>query len=384
MKRSAIILLLTEITAAILLILNILFVKQSNPFIISTFLVIILLVIKLLVGFEKDKNRYRKEMVMNIVIFTISYQMLIYIVGIFLGFSKTIYNLEPLSILTNIVPIAVLIILSEVTRYAFAKKIGPDNKILLLGLTTIFILLDISLKTTTFDFSNNYQLVTILALIVLPSIANNIMLTYLVKDYGYLPNIVYRLIMEVSIFLVPIIPNLGDYLSAIFLFLIPLIIMYISYKLMAKKKDKKEFTKTVESSKVSLLSRIITIIIILLMCAMIVLTSGLFKIYALSIGSGSMEPALDVGDVAVVLKLAEDEMNELQIGDILVFEHTNKVVVHRIVKIEEIDGEIKYTTKGDNNYTEDSWFVTQDMIIGKVVYSIKYIGYPTIWLNNNI
>ena len=31
----------------------------------------------------------------------------------------------------------------------------------------------------------------------------------------------------------------------------------------------------------------------------------------------------------------------------------------------------------------DSYEIYQDEIIGRVIYNIKYIGYPTIWINEN-
>ncbi len=385
MKRSTIILLLIEIIMVFILTVNTIFIKESNTFIIISFLIAIFLTIKLTIGFERDKNRYRKEMSMNIVIYTVSYQLIVYIIGIFLGFTKNVYSLEPLTILTNILPVVLLIIVSEVLRYGLTKKIGPTNKFLLLGVTIIFTLLDITLKTGTFDLSNGKDLITLSSLIILPSIANNILLTYLSSSYGYLPNILYRLIMEASIFLVPIIPNLGDYLSAILLFIFPLIVLYFTRNYLLKKSVKEEpFVKTIKNEKVSILNRIITIILIILMLSMVALTSGIFKIYSISIGSGSMEPELDVGDVVVISKTNEQEIEELEVGDILVFEHTNKIVVHRIIEINREEEDTKFITKGDNNFTQDSWFVTKDMIVGKVLFKIKYIGYPTIWLNENI
>ncbi len=385
MKRSTIILLLLEIIVAFVLIMNTIFLKENNPFITISFLITIFLIIKLTIGYERDKNRYRKEATMNIVIYTVTYQLIIYIIGIFLGFSKTVYSLEPLTIITNLFPVILLIVASEVVRYSFVKKIGTKNKWLLMGVTVIFTLLDITLKTGTFDLSNGQDVITILSLIILPSIANNILLTYIASEYGYLPNILYRLIMEATIFILPIIPDLGDYLSAILLFVFPLVALYFIRSYLIKKKDKKEeFIKAVENQKVSVFNRIITIILIIIMVGMIVLTSGVFKIYSISIGSGSMEPALDVGDVVIISKTNEKEIEELKVHDILVFEHSNKIVVHRIVEINKEESKLRFITKGDNNLAEDSWFVTEDMIIGKVLFSVKYIGYPTIWLNENM
>jgi len=56
-------------------------------------------------------------------------------------------------------------------------------------------------------------------------------------------------------------------------------------------------------------------------------------------------------------------------------------VVHRVVEKRQKNGEFSIITKGDNNNTVDQEPVTEQQIIGKVIYKIRYIGYPAIWLN---
>ena len=50
-------------------------------------------------------------------------------------------------------------------------------------------------------------------------------------------------------------------------------------------------------------------------------------------------------------------------------------------QISKIDDKHVIQTKGDANNTPDAWEVTDDEILGVVNYSIKYIGYPTLWFN---
>ena len=52
-----------------------------------------------------------------------------------------------------------------------------------------------------------------------------------------------------------------------------------------------------------------------------------------------------------------------------------------IVKIEIINDNKLYTTKGDNNDEIDKKKVTSDQIIGKAIVRIPKIGYPSVWLN---
>ena len=81
--------------------------------------------------------------------------------------------------------------------------------------------------------------------------------------------------------------------------------------------------------------------------------------------SGSMEPALSVGDMLVV---APQESYEVE--DVVVFQTGRSTVVHRIISINE-EGVI---TRGDANNTEDEP-IALESIKGKVIIVIPFVGY---------
>lgn len=81
--------------------------------------------------------------------------------------------------------------------------------------------------------------------------------------------------------------------------------------------------------------------------------------------SGSMEPALSIGDLLFVTQ--EDSYS---VGDIVVYQSESILVVHRIVVLSD-DNVI---TKGDANNAADAPFSAQN-IKGKVVFSIPLVGY---------
>lgn len=89
--------------------------------------------------------------------------------------------------------------------------------------------------------------------------------------------------------------------------------------------------------------------------------------------SGSMEPAIRTGSIVVIKP--EENYKE---GDIITFGKDTKKDVpttHRIVKIRAVEGRLLFTTKGDANDSEDSTEIRKDRIIGKVLFSVPYIGY---------
>lgn len=88
-----------------------------------------------------------------------------------------------------------------------------------------------------------------------------------------------------------------------------------------------------------------------------------------------MEPAIKTGSI-VFSTLQSEEINR---GDIIVFqspEDSKISVIHRVRDIEDD----KYTTKGDNNEKKDDWTVFKSNILGKVFFTIPYVGYLIDWM----
>ena len=56
-------------------------------------------------------------------------------------------------------------------------------------------------------------------------------------------------------------------------------------------------------------------------------------------------------------------------------------VVHRIVEKKQKNGDFFFITKGDKNNAPDKDEVNENQLIGKVIFKIKYLGYPALWFN---
>ncbi len=91
--------------------------------------------------------------------------------------------------------------------------------------------------------------------------------------------------------------------------------------------------------------------------------------------SGSMEPGLSTGSVVVVLPVSL-----YKVDDVITFKNNDvnfkqKTTTHRISEIKYIDDKVYYQTKGDANNTADNQLVDQQSVLGKVYFSIPYVGY---------
>ncbi|HHT15492.1 MAG: signal peptidase I [Christensenellales bacterium] len=87
--------------------------------------------------------------------------------------------------------------------------------------------------------------------------------------------------------------------------------------------------------------------------------------------SGSMEPALKVGDLIVIRK-----QDYYQAGDIITFREGNTMVTHRLI---DIQGE-QLITKGDANNTPDSSPVSLQQVEGCLALRIPMVGRLLLYL----
>ena len=110
------------------------------------------------------------------------------------------------------------------------------------------------------------------------------------------------------------------------------------------------------------------------------LISCQFKYGILVIGSGSMTGTLNKGDAVFYERFDGDK--EIDVGDVIIFKQNDKKIVHRVVDKKTVNGEIRYTTKGDANGQNDDDYITNNDVVGVSKFRILYIGYPSIWIRD--
>ena len=167
-----------------------------------------------------------------------------------------------------------------------------------------------------------------ICLVFFPSIAKNIFLSYLTVKVGYENAIIYSMIMELKQFLLPIFPDFGEYINTIIEVCFPL---YLTYNVSEKFKFNEK--RRISSSRYRQHNLIFYVIVTIMLLIIVMLTSGYFKYYALTIGSGSMMPTINKGDVVIVKTLKQNELKEIKKNDVLVYNHDRKIIVHRIIEI---------------------------------------------------
>jgi signal peptidase len=271
-----------------------------------------------------------------------------------------------------IIPLVLFIILKELLRYMVLKK-AEGSKFLIILTCILFIFIDLINLYNLETFKTPYTIFLFLATYLLPYTSKNVLCTYISSKAGYKPVILYSMVMELYVYLLPIIPNPNQYMYALFQLLSPFVFLYRLVTIF--KADKDEYVEREKNKKKIYLLLPFTIIMIVLAY----LTSGYFRYHALVIGSGSMVPNIFKGDVVIVDKKKEN-IDNVKVGEIIAVRHNDIIVVHRLVKKIKAGNQYVYYTKGDANNDIDSYKITEDMIYGIVNKKIPYIGYPTIWL----
>ena len=350
-------------------------VLKYADIILASILLIITSIAVLTLGFKKNKNTYIKNSILTITIaLIIFYFAITYAIGIVTGFLKNAYSLSLYSIIDNIFAPIALILCSEILRYVMVST-NKDSKTVPVLITIALILIEISLQTpVSLDLSNT-EIFKLITLTILPSIMKNSVLSYLTYKVGYMPSLIYRLVVDISVYLIPFAPDLGDYLKSIMTIGLPFLLFIYTSRIINEYDNGREHDFKEKTFKWY------DIPLILVFVVLIGLVSGIFPVFMIGIGSGSMQPELNKGDAVIIEKIKDT--TEITDGMIVAYKREGKTVVHRVIKVvacNDDKGEC-YNTKGDFNNTDDNIEVKREEILGIVTFKIPYIAYPAVYIS---
>ncbi|MDQ1433486.1 MAG: signal peptidase [Actinomycetota bacterium] len=105
-----------------------------------------------------------------------------------------------------------------------------------------------------------------------------------------------------------------------------------------------------------------------------VLATVLLGYRPLVVSSGSMRPALQVGDLVVTTAVSADQ---LHVGDIVSFDDrrgTGELVTHRVRSVVGNGSEIRVETRGDANAVSEIWDVPNRSVLRRTVLDIPAVG----------
>lgn len=295
--------------------------------------------------------------------------VLYYLTGVHFGFYKSSTPLSMRSFFKNILPIATIIIAIEMIRYVLIAQNAKFMGVLayIAGVFSELLVFSTFESITTFN-----RFMDAMGLYLLPAIMANLLYNFLGKNYGFLPGILYRLIMTLYPYVFPLYPQTPDAIFSFAKIVVPLFI-YVFIRALFYTQKHYEKPKTMAIKLISMgLSAIF-------MISIVALITGEFRYRAIIVATESMTGSLNKGDAVIYKEYIDHYIQE---QDVLIFIRNDDRIVHRVINIERIDGTNRYYTKGDANKDADTGYITDADIEGIVLFKIPYIGYASIWLRD--
>lgn len=368
----------TEIILLVLLFFNTFVLKNADR--IYTLVIIISILILTLIRVKYKKPISNKGKNTNFIVGGISLIVIgiMYFSGLFNGFNNGYGLLSKNSMgIGKFIILFTIVILTELLRYIFTLKEIKNKKLNIIRniiLLVSYIIIDISIANKLYGFSSYRLICEFVCLFLVQSISKNIFLMNTSKKYGYMTCLVYRIVMELYMYIMPIKPIVNTFIEAVIYTVIP----YVIYTILKSTNEKKSIQLSKARSKNSNL--LINAVELVVIGVLVALVSCEFKYGMLAVGSESMTGTINKGDAIIYERY--DIKDKIDEGQVIVFNKNNVMIIHRVQRSIPVDGgDYVYQTKGDANKDMDNWLVKTDEIVGKVNSRVLWIAWPTVLLN---
>ena len=379
MKKDKLKLYFFEIIFLIILFIALFVSSKISSLLLASIIMVFCIVVKLLFKKKKIIQTSSKEVMYLMIGLGLLYVGIFYLLGlIHFNFNQHRVLFGFKTIINFIIPYTIIIISSEVIRYTLISQNGKiriknTNNDYSHSLTfIIMVLIDLIIYTGVYDLGRLEDFLAVVGFISFASISCNLFYNYYTKRFGVLGIIFYRMITILYVYLIPVIPDMYIYFRSFLRMLYP----YIMFLVLDNTFGKKNFVVPYYERRKNVF--FITSLIII-MSALTMLISCQFRYGVLVIGSDSMKGELERGDVTFYESYHHQDIRN---GDIIIFNYDNIQIVHRVVEIKNVNGEVRYYTKGDQNQYNDPEYRTSNNIVGVSLFKIKYIGIPTLLFNS--
>jgi signal peptidase len=211
--------------------------------------------------------------------------------------------------------------------------------------------------------------------LIFPRLAESLLATFLAGVGGPAAAFAYHFLVELFTWVSPYLPKLSWMEMALVGTLGPVVLLLVSSALTGKFERTvavpQEVAPATEKKKGPSVAWLVVAVVALLL---VWFQSGAFGVRGFMVSGRSMEPTLSAGDVVVI---QDADPASIRVGDIILFQHGETRVVHRVISINQAQGEFTFTTQGDAAQVTDRPVGPQEYK-GKVVLAIPRIGWPVL------
>jgi len=313
------------------------------------------------------RNKYKDILFQDIIISTLLYIIIYYLLGFVIGFQKSPLNFGLFNIIKNLIKYVTLRIIIEIVKYYLIKE--NNTKIFIIIITIIFIIINVDISYLTSIIEQPKEIFKYISSNIIPLSMYGIVGTYVIKNATLKSNLLLQITPILLTYIIPISPKLDWYLYSVF-HIVYLLLLYTYMKYEIERREKTE-----EKAKSNILTLIPLTSIFLIL---ILFVLGTFTYVPIGVMSNSMKSEFERGDVVVYKKIKN--IDEIKINDIICYQLDDIKVMHRVVKIDNINNKKYFTTKGDNLSSNDPLKVKEEQVIGIIVFPIPRVGYPSVWL----
>jgi signal peptidase len=312
---------------------------------------------------------YHKQILLLMTTIGVVYLVLFYLTGLKFGFVNNMHRVGISNLFKFVLPITAIVVATEFIR---SRILAQNSRLANFLCYSSCVIAELLIAGSLNGLGNFNKFMDFLGILLIPALVSHALYQYLSRRYGMYPNIVYRLLITLYAYAIPIVPATPSPLLAFANLLVPIAI-YSFIDLLYEKKIRYALGKKTR------LGAVVSVLVIVVLTLYVMLISNQFRYGALVIATDSMTGELNRGDVTVFERYEDHLITE---GQVIIFEKDGSMVVHRVVEIQNINGETRYFTQGDMNKDPDAGYITNSNIVGIAGVKIPYIGYPTLWIRN--
>ena len=340
-------------------------------------------------GFNSPKAWYRRTITFTSAAVAVAQIFVLIDVGLFTGFSKSPLSFTPGSVAVNLVYITSNLLGLELSRAYLMRSFGTKRPLLTLGLVTLMYtfvqtsflgLIGVLLSLDPLRTANYF------GSIFLPTISESLLASYLALLGGPIASLAYRGPINAYEWFFPVLPDLTWGYKALLGVLPPMLgfvyvnqaVRLMDLRRIGIKVTNRDLAKLRRSERAERSFLIGWTAVSVFGIMMVWFSIGLLGVYPMIPLSGSMRPAMEVGDLAIIVKTSPEKV---EVGDIIHFWRDDAMVIHRVHEI-RTEGETLFITKGDANRAPDSDPILPSQIRGKLIYTIPKLGWASIYLKD--
>jgi signal peptidase len=328
-------------------------------------------------GFKRIKSWFNGHVFIAAASVAVLYIIILINIGLFTGFGESTLSFTSKGLIINLTLVLTTLLGMEFSRAYLIKSFGRRRPFLTIGLVTLlYSFISISV-VRLLSFSDPLGFTKFLGIGLLPIIAENLLASYLALIGGPVASLAYRGPLMAFWWFCPILPHLSWGVEALLGVMVPTVGLFvinqftspIALRRLGILREARGFSRAKKSSLGGWM-------IAGALCVLVVWAStGLLGVQPTTVISGSMNPTMEVGDMAIVREVPADS---IEVGDIIQYWNGGEMAIHRVVEVSGEGNGRLFVTKGDANQEPDMVPVYSGQVRGKVVLNIPKVGWAAI------